>query len=480
MTKPGEGFERVLRVLRRRWVVVLVAALAVPIAAYLVSSSQEEKYTATATLLFESSSANPIEPGRQTATNEALAVLPVVAERTAEKLPDVSTFEILESISASSENNTTDVATISATSTSPQLAARIANAYSRAYIEFRRESEQSQVQQAIDLVERSLSEIPPTERGASQAARLEAKLNSLEVQQALQTGKTQLVQPAGVPSVPSSPKTKRNVVVGIVFGLLLAVALAALLERVDRRVRSVEELEELFGLPLVAQIPRSQALASARPREIAQLTEAEALRALRANMRYFNAGNGTRVILFVSAEPGDGKTTTARALAAIMAEMGDRVVLVEGDLRKGTELRMVGDLPVPGLASALSGVPLNEVLVRVPVKQPGAVDPKWLVVLPSGQAPPNPAELLEGEGMRVVMKTLTDHFDTVVIDTPALGLVSDALALVPFATNVIMIGAVGRTTRDSALGITKQLALLGTHATGLVVTFSDVRREKYY
>jgi capsular exopolysaccharide synthesis family protein len=455
----------------------------VPLMAFLVSSSKEKLYTATATLLFQSGNTSAVDPAREAATNEALATLPVVAVRAAEEMGEgTSASEVLGAVSASSGNSMADVATISATSPSPERAAEIANGYSHAYIEFRKETDQAQVQQAITLVEHSLEGLSPEELAGSQGATLEDRLNRLKVQRALQTGRAELVQPAGVPDSPSSPKTKRNVLLGILLGLLLGFGLAALLERFDRRVRTADDLEELFEAPIIARISRSKTLPNTELKDILQLQEAEDFRILRTNLRYFNVDRELKSVLLASPEPGDGKSTVARGLAAAMAEVGEDVLLLEADLRKESEFRSAGGRAAPGLSTVLSGVPLDEVLLEVPLTAQSAEQSRKLSVLPSGPVPPNPSELLESERMQTLMEELQERFKVVIIDSPALGVVSDALALAPFVSEVLAIGGVRKTSQDGARAFIKQLSLLGKKPVGVIATFADpdTKRYSYY
>jgi capsular exopolysaccharide synthesis family protein len=482
MASSEGALEYVLRVLRRRALIFMVCLISVPLMAFLVSSSKEKLYTATATLLFQSGNTSTVDPAREAATNEALATLPVVAVRAAKEMGEGTTsLEVLDSISASSSNSMADVATISATTSSPERSAQIANGYSRAFIEFRKETDQSQVQQAINLVEHSLEALPP-EEGGSEAQTLQDRLNRLKVQRALQTGRAELVQPAAAPSSPSSPKTKRNVVIGIILGAFLGFALAALVERFDRRVRSVDELEELFEAPIIARISRSKALPKTNLENIMQTQEAEDFRILRTNLRYFNVDQELQSVLLASPEPGDGKSTVARGLAASMAEMGEDVVLLEADLRKESDFRSASGRIADGLSNVLAGTPLDQVLLEVPVSGAASRQSRTLSVLPSGPVPPNPSELLESERMRGLMGELQERFKVVVIDSPALGIVSDALTLAPFVSEVLAVGGVRKTSRDAAYNFLKQLSLLSKKPVGVIATFvdSDPKRYSYY
>lgn len=474
MASSEGALEFVLRILRRRRLIFIIALVSVPLMAFLVSSSKEKQYTATATLLFQSGNTSNVDPTRVAATNEALASLPVVAVRAAKEMGGgITAGEILGSVSVSASNSMADVATISATTSNPEGAAEIANGYSHAFIEFRKETDQSQVQQAIDLVERSLEEA-----GGAEAQKLEDRLNRLKVQQALQTGRAELVQPAGVPSSPSSPRTSRNVILGLILGALLGFGLAALLERIDRRVRSSEELEELFESPIIARISRNKALQSAPLEEILQTPDAEDFRILRTNLRYFNVDRELQSVLLASPEPGDGKSTVTRGLAAAMAELSEGVLLMEADLRKESAFRNSVGGAADGLSNVLTGADLDRVLMEVRVMT-SPNQSHSLTVLASGPVPPNPSELLESDRMQTLMGELQERFKVVVIDSPALGIVSDALALAPFVSEVVAVGGIRKTDRDGVRNFVKQLTLLGKRPVGVIATFTDPDPKRY-
>jgi capsular exopolysaccharide synthesis family protein len=475
------ALEYTLRVLRRRKFVILAALISVPLVAFLYSSAQTKEYTASATLLFESESeAGLSEATREAATNEVLAALPEVAAKATKELgPGASIDEVLGSVEVSSANEMANVTSIAATNESPTRAAEIANAYSRAYIDFRRESDRSQLKASIAVLEAKLEELSPAESAGPKGALLREHLNTLEVEEALQTGKTSLVQEAGPPASPSKPKTKRNVILGIVFGLVLGLGLAAMIERLDRHVRSVEELEELFGLPIIARIPRTKAFKNASTELMLLAPEAETFRTLRTNLRYLNINRDLDSLLIASPEPNDGKSTVARGLAGAMVEMGDDVVLVEADLRKDSSFRYGSGYIPDGLSGVLAGAPLDGALMQVPVSRVGSDGGRTMTVLPSGPIPPNPSELLESEQMREVLAELSKRFDMVIIDSPAIGVVSDAMALVPRVSAILAVGGVGKTTRDGATGFVEQLDLTGNRPLGLIATLTPSTRRQY-
>lgn len=474
------ALEYTLRVLRRRKLVILAAIITVPLVAFLYSAAQTKEYTASATLLFEGEEEVGLsEASRRNATLVELAGQPAVAAEAAKEV-ELDLGEVSGSVEVASANENANVTTISATNESPERAAEIANAYARATIAFQRKLDRSKVKAKIAVIEGRLETLTPEELASPKSSLLKEKLDQLELEEALKTGETSLVQEAGPPSSPSKPKTKRNVVLGLILGIVLGLALAALIERLDRRVRSVEELEELFGLPIIARIPKSKAFENAPTEAMLKVPEGEAFRTLRTNLRYLNVVNrNLDSLLIASPEPNDGKSTVARGLAGAMAELGEDVVLVEADLRKDSSFRGVRGYSGDGLSSVLAGAELGRALLEVPVSQAGPEGDRTLTVLPSGPIPPNPSELLESERMQEVLATLGERFDTVIVDSPAIGVVSDAMALVPRVSGTLAVGGIGKTSREGAQSFLEQLELTGNRPLGLVATMTAEKRNKY-
>jgi capsular exopolysaccharide synthesis family protein len=483
------SLERTVRLLARRKWVVITCLLLVPAVALLFSLSQEKRYEATAHLLFREQARDLLQlqtgdgtedPARKAATNEELVSLPVVARRAARKLSGVPAGVVAASIEVKS-SELSDVVQVIASAEDPRTAARIANAYAEAFVEFRREADRKNIAGAIRLVESDLetlnSETVPGDN--RRILQLQDRLEQLQLAQSLQTGNAELVQHATAPTEPSSPKTKFNVILGIFAGAILGFGLAGLFERLDRRLKNVEDLESAYGLPVLAQVPRSRNLAGSGGGPIRGATEedAEAYRALRVNLRYFGVDKDLRSVLIASPLPREGKSTIAVNLAMTMASMGDDVVLVKGDLRTPSEL------PAEEFSRGLSGVlvgaaTLDEALLPVAVDFPGPTF-ATLSVLPAGPPPPNPLQLLESERMRQVLNELEQRFDLVLIDSPALSVVSDAWALLPQVSGILVVGALNYTTRDAAAEFTKQTTLLGGRMLGLAANFARPERTPY-
>lgn len=481
----------VVRVLRTRWLWVAQGLVLVPLVVLLLTLRQEEQYTATAALFFRDSTGALLEelsggafddPVRQAATNDALLNLPAVSALTAEKLgqrPEVdgvSQETVAQSVTVSSSEES-DLVEIEAEQQDPFLAAAIANDYGEAYIEFRREADRSQLQQAIALVERRMGALAVEERSGQSGMALEEQLNDLRLAAALQTGKAELVQRANPPEEPSSPNLSRNLILGLMLGAVVGLGAGVLRDRVDHSVRSVEEVEQLYGLPVLARIPRNRGREGAAA-ALEDGSEAEAFRTLRANLRFFDVDGLLDSLLISSPVSGDGKSTVAWGLARTMALMGDLVVLVDADLHKGPQPGAEGSRH--GLSSVLTGATLEQAFVYEPLDERDGARQRELVVLPSGPTPPNPLELLESERMASVLVRLKESFDYVVIDSPALTVMSDARPLIPQVSGVLVVTALGHTSRAAITDFRKQLELAQAHPLGLIVNLAPTSRSGYY
>ena len=164
-----------------------------------------------------------------------------------------------------------------------------------------------------------------------------------------------------------------------------------------------------------------------------------------------------------------------------MAEYGDRVVLVETDLHKTPASAELLDRDAVGLSTLLAGhATIDEAIVPIDVPGARGADeeaPNRLDVLPAGLSPPNPSELIQSERMRAVLEELEQRYDAVIVDTPALAVVSDAVAILPRLDGVVLVGAVGTTTKDGVRAVRRPLSLSGVRALGLVVNMAPLDRE---
>lgn len=481
--EPPALLDTLLRTVRRRKWWILQALVLVPLVVGLLTARQAKQYDATASLLFrdastsvlnDSGSSGYVDPSRQAATNSGLIDLPVIAARASQALGGrVSPAAVQASVKVGSAAQS-DLVAIDATAADPVLAAQIANRYGEAYIDFRRLSDQRQLQNAVALARARLAQLTPAQRTSASGTALQDRLTRLELAQSLQTGGAELVQRATVPTTPSSPSMKRNLILGLLLGGVLGLGLGALRERFDRSIKSEGELEEIYGVPVLMRLPRSRQVGARDAAELERSAEAEAFRILRANLRYFDVDGKLTSVLVSSPLSGDGKSTVARGLAMTMAAMGDHVVLVEGDLHKGASPTLGGRVPDRGLSTVLAGDPLDEALLHVPVGE------RQLTLLPGGPPPPNPVELLESNRMAQLLTVLERRFEIVIIDSPALADVSDARSLVGEVSGVLVVSALGHTTRAAAVDFRKQLGLLEGNPLGVVANLAPAPRTSGY
>jgi receptor protein-tyrosine kinase len=485
--------DQALVVLKRRWPLIVACAIIAGLAAVGFSLLQRAEYTSSATLLFDdqqpdqqlfstaSTTSSPVDPTQQAATDLSLVSLPIIASRTAAAL-HASTHAIGAAVTVSAVGQSS-LAKVSVTDSSPVRAAQIANTYAQQYILFRQQSERAQLAAAQTLVKHELTALARAKRFGSIGQTLQNQSNELHVMAALQTGQAELVQPATVPSSPSSPDKKRNALLGIGLGLLLGIGLAFAIEHLDRSIRGASDLEEAYGVPILGAIPQSPMYAAVGKAPLPP-GEAEAFALLRARLRYFNVDREIRSLLVTSAMPGEGKTTVAINLATAEAVAGNsKVVIVEADLRRPTIAARLGIESAPGLAEILSrNASLEEAMreVAVDTVANGLPSHATFTVIPSGALPPNPAELLESRAMLELLATLSEQFELVLIDSPPTSVVSDAIPLLRLVSGTIIVGRMKTTTRDAARHLREQLTKLNSPTLGVVANAITAQSGGYY
>ncbi len=275
-----------------------------------------------------------------------------------------------------------------------------------------------------------------------------------------------------MPGSPSSPRVTRNTLLGLVLGLLLGLGLAFLLERLDRRMKDVEDLEASYQVPLLAAVPRRKAYGlPPRAGALDQRADAEVFRLLRAYLRYFNVDRELRVLVVASAVPGEGKTTIAHNLAEAAQETGTKTLLIEADLRRPTLAGLYGLPAGPGLSDQLIGsVGIGEAIRSMPLatRVNGATSEVALDVLLAGHPPPNPAELIASNSMTDLLSWASEHYELVIIDTPPISVVSDAISLLPKADGVVLVSQLGKSTRDAAAFLRDRLSGVNAPVLGVV------------
>lgn len=470
----------VLHILRRRWGWILLSVIVVAGAAYGFSRLQRKQYTAAASVLFQNQQleqqaaglpgVSVADPQSQTDTNLMLATLPRIARATAAALHNGMTADAVSGAVNVSQQGDTDLATVSATAASPALAARIANEYAGQAIAYREAADSAYYGRALRAVNLQLRGLTPAQQQSPQALDLKDRAASLQVLAQLQRNEVQLAQTATLPRSPSSPKVVRNIVLGVLVGLLLGLGLAFGLERFDRRIRLPADLEAAYDLPLLGVVPETSGLKldGSRRRALPE-RELEVFALLRAHLRYLNLDRELRVVIVASAAPGDGKSTIAQNLALAAASVGERVLLLEADLRRPTAAKTLGVAPSPGVAEVLvDGVSLDEAVQQAEFPYRGGQSVFVDVLVAGGILPPNPPQVTESRAMSTLLQNARDSYDLVLIDTPPLAAVSDAFPLLQSADGVLIVGRLGHNRSDVAARLRTTLETADAPLLGVV------------
>jgi succinoglycan biosynthesis transport protein ExoP len=445
------GLVRALKVLRERWWVVVLCPIFTMAVALAYVERQPKQYTATARLQFVSNSLpsqvagvpgeQQIDPEGVKATNVQLVTTPPVAALVARSLKlKITPTELLNDVSASNPQNDY-IVDVTATSQDPHLAASIANAFAEQYVVYSKAQNVGQLVSGEQLITRKTEELPPSD--TVDRANLRGLYQKLLLLQSVQTGNAHVVGTATEPTSPSSPKKKSTALIALIVGLLLGIGIAFVLNLIDRRVKSWEEFEELYGVPALASIPRLPRRPRT-PREV-ELT-LEPFRILHNGLSLLPHTHPIKTVLVTSAVSGEGKTSVALGLARAAAQSERNVILVEADLRRPSlEQRLDLDRSPLGLTSALhDGVdPLQ--LLRARIR--GLEN---LRLLPSGPIPLNVTSLMEPRRLAEIFDTLTSNAELVIIDSAPLLPVADTRVLLD-GINLdacLVVARAGVTTRD--------------------------------
>ncbi|QIZ72511.1 GumC family protein [Oxynema aestuarii] len=305
------------------------------------------------------------------------------------------------------------------------------------------------------------------------------KLQELQIAEAQETAPWRILEPPYQPQNPISPNIRRNLLLGLIAGGLLGVAAVILLERTDQRLQRVDEAKELTGLPSLGVVPKVKVPLVEGSRMDGDRYRAhgspftEAIRSLALNLRYLGAKDEVKTLALTSSTPSEGKSTLTYNLARSLAELGQRVLIVDADMRKPTIHEFIKQTNALGLSSAI------------------ATDRPWrnliqsdrsgnLHVLTSGPMPPNPVALLESQKMRQLLHEWRQAYDYVLIDTPPILGVTDAQSVAANVDRMVLVAAMERSTRSSLVQTMETLRRIQCKLAGLVVNLVDSTHDGYY
>jgi capsular exopolysaccharide synthesis family protein len=310
---------------------------------------------------------------------------------------------------------------------------------------------------------------------------LQSELQRARINENGEVGNVRVVDHAVRPTRPISPNRRRMLMTAVIFGLLLGFGAAVLAENLDDTVKSVDQMREQLGVPVLGTIPRIADAARGAERGDADrlVTQydprspvAEAYRSLRTNLAFARANHEMRSIVLTSPGPADGKSTTVSNLAITFAQQGQRTLLIDADLRRAVLNKVFEVERSPGLTDVLVGNSLLADVVQE-TKVPN------LFVLGSGRFPPNPAELLGSSAMRVLLEEAEQRFDVVLLDSPPVLAVTDAAVLSTIADGVVLVVRVGSTVRAAAERSASQLQAVHGRLVGTVMNDIDFRQRAF-
>ena len=473
-----------IRVVRERWWLVAITAVvgfAVALGAGLHSVTQ---YTASATLLVRPSNLPAlIDPSQTQASDSAtlariqsddvslISSNPVAQQARAALGTKTRAADLLAEVTATPDTSN-DLIHISVTNRDPGRAARISNAFATATVNYLTQAAQAQLDVGQTKLQSELTALPATDPGRPA---LEQGLKQVIALRAVTNGGASVVEPAQPPAGPSAPSVKRDAILGGVAGLAIGLVIIFLLDLFDRRLKSEEAIERLYGLSALAAVPFLRR--RGRPGSRSSQAELEPFRILRDGLAHVSLRQDMRVVLVTSAVSGEGKTRVASGLARAIAAAGKRVVLIESDVHRPAVRKEFG-LPSggAGLMNVLvQGGPADALTQRV-------ANIPYLSILASGPFTPNSSELLRLPAMSDLLTEFSEAYDFVIIDGAPLLPVVDAQVLLdnPLIDVILLVARPNLTTREQ---IRLSLDIIRRHpnkGVGLAINGVRARERGYY
>ncbi len=506
---------------RRKWLIVAITVLAAG-GAYAItklhhSSSGPPRYSSTTQVYIETADPTSVvgpnagapQPPDSTQMSDAgylftgQTITSAVYKELHLPVGSAGTVTAAPNNSGSAFYDGTSILNITATSSSPALAAKLANTYVSVYLASRSAAYASTASSDARADQQELDGLPNTTANAATRSNLQVEILSLRAQARNPQAEAYQVATATVPTSPISTGTPRSPVVyaaiAAAIALLLGVAIAFGLSMFDRRLLEVPAIEQSYGHDVLAILPH---VGNASPADHGRAAIpphlVEALRALRVNLRLSGGGKrGPRTLLVTSAMPGEGKSTLARNLALVCAEGGERVLLIDADLRRPSMTGLFAVDPESGLTQVLEGdvSPGHAVVQIISGEQQhassngasangtpaGAFDAPLktrvtgsLDLLAHGELLENPVTLLASREMETLLTSARDLYDIIVIDSAPILAVTDTVPLLDRVDGVLLVARVGVTTRDAAQRLSDTINRVGGVKV-LGVVANDVR-----
>jgi succinoglycan biosynthesis transport protein ExoP len=435
-----------LEALRRAWLSVVIIAVATLGAAAAVTYVITPQYTATTRLFFGVQggvSGSDLANGstfteKQMSSYAQVSTSPLVLNQVIKQLGlAVTADELAQQIVAKAPADTV-ILEISATDVDPAQSARIANSIG-------------------GYLASVAGDLSPARQDGSQAVR------------------ATILATAIPPVVPSSPNLLSNLIRGLALGLAVGIGVALLRRALDTKIRTEQDVQAVTDSSVLGVVPFDSG-APTHPvvmHDDALGARSEAVRRLRTNLQFVDIANETKSIVITSSIPGEGKSTTAVNLAVSLADAGLRVLLIDADLRRPSIAEYLGLEGQVGLTTVLIG--RAEVADVVQPWQGSSLD-----ILPAGQVPPNPSELLGSTAMSALLGTLAESYDLVLLDSSPLLPVTDAAVLSRLSGGALVVVGVDQIHRAQLRDAMESLTTVGVNVLGMVLNKVDRRDVSPY
>jgi non-specific protein-tyrosine kinase len=498
------------------WLVLLCAALA-GAAAYFYSRQQTPIYQSTATVFI-----NQARSGTGNSDYTDIITSERIARTYAAMLQDWPTLDqaaialgypggIAElrrayalSVAVTPVRDT-QLVRVSVESSHPEVAAGVANVLPEVFMRMNRERQQQRfadtrrdlqtelasTEQGLEQNRLALIQLADTEENKNERDRLERvaarfqttynnltnSLENLRLAEAQTTDNIVLTTPAQPANSPVRPRVLYNALLALIIGALLGLGIAFLIEYLDDTIKTPDHVRDLTGLATLGTVVLLEG-ASPDERMVALMAPkspgAEAYRVLRTNLQFSALDKPLATLLCTSAEPGEGKSTTIANLAFAMAQADKRVILVDADLRRPSQHKILKLPNNVGLSTAL----LDR--GRDPAVYLQDTDTPNLRVMTTGPIPPNPAEMLNSGRMQEMIELLKGEADVVLFDTPPVLAVADTSILASQVDGTLLVVWAGKTRGEMLAQATERLLSLGVTPLGVVLNKISQRKGSYY
>jgi succinoglycan biosynthesis transport protein ExoP len=502
--------QRIAQALRRWGWLIPVAVLLVSGISFGVSRVLPPSYVATATLLVQPQASSVSGPqyndylaGQQLArTYEKMILTDPVLEQVIAGLELTATPSDLMKRLSTKVLRDTQLIQVSAEDRDPQVAQRLANLTAQTFMEQNRRLQVGSLATSKDNLARQIAKMTSEiDSSSGMIDRLRATvvagtgtpqdtitlqqlqtqvsqtqvtyssllktMQELELSEGRAAESVRLIEPAALPLRPARPNVPLNTLAGLLVGLIGSLGLIALLQYADDTLKTSEDANRALGLPVLATLTQfrntddrtSDLVTATAPRSAAS----ESYRTLRTNLQFSTLDAPVRSIVVTSAASRDGKSTVASNLAVALAQAGNRVLLVDGDLRRPSLHRLFEVSNRHGLTDLLLDTSRAIDEVALETSMPG------LYVIPSGPQPPNPSEVLGSPRMRRVLGEMCEWADLVVLDSPPALAVADGVILSAIADGTLLVVRSGSTRRSLSQRVKEQLDHVGARLLGVVV-----------